>query len=82
MIVVRHDSLALERRFEGHTEEVTVIAVDNSSGTVPTRIVTVDTSKTAIIWSLENGEEISRFGSYDDIQSAAWMKNGNLAFGN
>ncbi|KAI5815327.1 WD40-repeat-containing domain protein [Pyronema omphalodes] len=81
VVVVRHDSLALERRFEGHTEEVTVIAVDNSSGTLPTRIVTVDTSKTAIIWSLENGVEISRFVAYDDIQSAAWMKNGNLAFG-
>ncbi|EXL66511.1 hypothetical protein FOPG_17305 [Fusarium oxysporum f. sp. conglutinans race 2 54008] len=27
------------------------------------------------------GDEISRFASYDHLNVAAWMKNGNVAFG-
>ncbi|KAF8545235.1 WD40-repeat-containing domain protein [Trichophaea hybrida] len=81
ILCLRHESLELERRFEGHTEDVTFISVDSCSDTLPSRVVSVDTSKTAIIWYLQTGEEISRFSSYDDIHTAAWMKNGNLAFG-
>ena len=81
--VLRQGSLALERRFDGHGagHAVSVIAVDNRSDGQPTRVVSVDTGRTAIIWSLETGAEISRFVAYDDLQTAAWMKNGNLAFG-
>lgn len=82
ILCLRHETLELERRFDGHTEDVTFISVDNCSGTLPSRVVSVDTSKTAIIWYLQTGEEISRFSSYDDIQTAAWMRNGNLTFGN
>lgn len=81
--VLRQGSLALERRFDGHgaAHAVSVIAVDNRSDSQPTRVVSVDTGRTAIIWGLETGAEISRFVAYDDLQTAAWMKNGNLAFG-
>ncbi|KAI5795736.1 WD40-repeat-containing domain protein [Geopyxis carbonaria] len=80
VLCLRHDTLELERRFERHAEEVISIAIDNTDVDSP-RVVSVDASKTAIVWDLETGEEVSRFTSYEDIRVAAWMKNGNLAFG-
>jgi hypothetical protein len=81
VLCLQHDSLTLERRFERHAEDVTVISVDNVSDTTPTRVVSVDKSKTAIVWDIESGEEISRHSAYEDILVASWMKNGNLALG-
>ncbi|PTB70017.1 hypothetical protein BBK36DRAFT_1166218 [Trichoderma citrinoviride] len=37
---------------------------------------------TAIVWDLMTGDEISRFASYETLTVAAWMRNGNVAFGN
>ncbi|EGR45918.1 uncharacterized protein TRIREDRAFT_67350 [Trichoderma reesei QM6a] len=37
---------------------------------------------TAIVWDLMTGDEISRFVSYETLTVAAWMRNGNVAFGN
>jgi hypothetical protein len=78
-----HESLTLERHFDRHTADVTVISIDNSSdeGAYPPRTVSVDTAKIAIVWELETGNEISRFEAFEDIRAAAWMKNGNLVFG-
>ncbi|EHK45402.1 hypothetical protein TRIATDRAFT_221851 [Trichoderma atroviride IMI 206040] len=39
-------------------------------------------SITAIVWDLMTGDEISRFVSYETLTVAAWMRNGNVAFGN
>ncbi|EEU42466.1 uncharacterized protein NECHADRAFT_93326 [Fusarium vanettenii 77-13-4] len=39
-------------------------------------------SITAIVWDLMTGDEIARFASYEHLTVAAWMKNGNVAFGN
>ncbi|KAI3570955.1 hypothetical protein IWW34DRAFT_899788 [Fusarium oxysporum f. sp. albedinis] len=36
----------------------------------------------SIVWDLMTGDEISRFACYDHLTVAAWMKNGNVAFGN
>ena len=79
---LRHESLVLERRFERHNHDVTIISVDNSASyTSGSRVVTVDTSRTAIIWDMATGEEISRHCALEDILVATWMKNGNLVFG-
>jgi hypothetical protein len=43
--------------------------------------VSYDAGYTAIVWDLMTGDEISRFVSYDQITAAAWMRNGNVAFG-
>lgn len=80
VLCLRYDSLDLERRFERHTENVTHIAVDNTNPDRP-RVVSVDLSKTAIVWDLETGDELARFTSYEELRVASWMKNGNLVFG-
>jgi WD40 repeat protein len=82
ILCFQHDSLILERRFEGHSEDVVVLSVDNQSDSKLPRVVSIDASRTAIVWDLDNGEEISRYSSYEEIRAVSWMKNGNLTFGN
>lgn len=36
---------------------------------------------TAIVWDLMTGDEVARFASYENLTCAAWMRNGNVAFG-
>lgn len=82
VICLHHDTLALERRFEKHTENVQFICVDNVSERGQGRlVVTYDVGHTAIVWDLMTGEQISRFASYEPLTAAAWMRNGNLTFG-
>ena len=40
-----------------------------------------DAGSTAIVWDLFTGDEVARFASYEQIRVAAWMRNGNVAFG-
>jgi hypothetical protein len=44
-------------------------------------VASYDAGSTAIVWDLVTGEEVARFASYDQIRVAAWMRNGNVAFG-
>jgi len=44
-------------------------------------VVSYDASQTTIVWDLLTGDEVARFASYEEIRIAAWMKNGNIAFG-
>ena len=44
-------------------------------------VVSYDAGQTAIVWDLFTGDEIARFASYEQILVAAWMRNGNVAFG-
>lgn len=81
VLCLQHDSLALERRFERHAEDVAIIAVEPGNEEMPARVVSVDRSKLAIVWDANTGDEIARYTAYEDIRVAAWMKNGNLAFG-
>lgn len=82
VIVLQHDTLALERRFQSHTDDLRLISVDNVSERGAGRlVVTYDVGKSAIIWDLFTGEQISRFASYEPLLVAAWMRNGNIAFG-
>lgn len=82
ILVLHHDTLALERKFKSHTEAIKLISVDNVSERGQGRlVVTYDVGKTAIIWDLFTGEQISRFASYEPLGVAAWMRNGNIAFG-
>lgn len=82
ILVLHHDTLALERRFQSHSHAIKLISVDNVSERGQGRlVVSYDVGKTAIIWDLFSGEQISRFSSYEPLLVAAWMRNGNIAFG-
>ncbi|KAF2276235.1 uncharacterized protein EI97DRAFT_53004 [Westerdykella ornata] len=83
ILCLHHDTLAIERRFDRHREDVSWISVDNVSERGAGRLVaSYDTGSTAIIWDLFTGDEVARFASYEQIRVAAWMRNGNVAFGN
>lgn len=82
ILCLHHDTLAVERRFQRHTEHVLLLSVDNVSEHGAGRlVVSYDIGQTAIIWDLFNGDEIARFASYEHIRVASWMRNGNVAFG-
>ncbi|KAI4219705.1 MAG: hypothetical protein L6R36_008137 [Xanthoria steineri] len=83
VICLHHDTLAIDRRFELHQERILFLSVDNVSERGAGRlVVSYDAGQTAIVWDLFTGDEIARFASYEPIRVAAWMKNGNVAFGN
>lgn len=82
IVCCHHDSLTIERRFARHTEEVQLLAVDNVSEMGTGRlVVSYDAGQTAIVWDLMTGDEVARFASYENLTCAAWMRNGNVAFG-
>lgn len=82
VFVLHHDTLAVERKFEQHREDVLFIATDNLSDHGSGRMaVSYDASQRAIVWNLLSGEEVARFDSYEPIKVATWMKNGCIAFG-
>ena len=82
IVCLHHDTLAVERRFEKHQSPVRLISVDNVSERGAGRlVVSYDTDMTTICWDLFTGNEITRFASFQPLQVAAWMRNGNIAFG-
>lgn len=82
ILCLHHDTLALERRFELHQEKIYFISVDNVSERGAGRLVlSYDVGQTAIVWDLFTGAEIARFASFEHLRVAAWMRNGNVAFG-
>jgi hypothetical protein len=82
ILCLQRDTLAVERRFQRHTEEVQLISVDNLSERGSGRlVVSYDAGQSAIVWDIPTGDEIARFVSYEHIRVAAWMRNGNVAFG-
>ena len=86
ILCLHHDSLAIERRFDGgkdgHEEPIVFICADSVSERGAGRlIVSYDAGKVAIVWDLFTGQQVARFGSYHTIGAAAWMRNGNIAFG-
>ncbi|KAH7228573.1 uncharacterized protein BKA55DRAFT_599086 [Fusarium redolens] len=83
VLCCHHDTLTIERIFSRHAAEVHLLAVDNQSEAGGGRfVVSYDAGQTAIVWDLMTGDEISQFACYDQLTVAAWMKNGNVAFGN
>ncbi|KAG6297195.1 hypothetical protein E4U46_000101 [Claviceps purpurea] len=83
VVCCHHDTLAIERRFTAHSEEVQLLAVDNQSEIGGGRlVVSYDAGQTAIVWDLMTGEEVARFRSFEPLTVAVWMSNGNVAFGN
>ena len=82
IICLHHDTLAIDRRFEKHRKRILFLSVDNVSEQGAGRlVVSYDEGQTAIIWDLFTGDEVARFASYEPIRVAAWMRNGNVAFG-
>ena len=82
IICLQHDTLAVERKFELHKEQVLLISVDNVSETGAGRLVfSYDAGGTVFVWDIFTGNEITKFYTYEPIRVAAWMKNGNVAFG-
>ncbi|KAK5730892.1 hypothetical protein LTR15_000830 [Elasticomyces elasticus] len=83
ILVLHHDTLAIERRFELHRETVMWIQTDNTSEKGAGRlVVSYDAGNTAIVWDILTGEGVARFSSYEDMKVASFMRNGNIAFGN
>jgi hypothetical protein len=83
VVCSHHDSLTIERRFSRHSDEIQLLAVDNQSEIGGGRfVVSYDSGQTAIVWDLMTGDEVARFASFDSLTVAAWMRNGNVAFGN
>ena len=79
---LHHDTLAIERRFEKHREDVLLISADNVSERGAGRlVVSYDAGQTAIVWDIFTGDEIARFASYEQLRVAVWMRDGNIAFG-
>lgn len=82
IVCLHHDTLAVERQFQFHQYDVLYIAADNVSERGAGRLVmSYDVEQNTIIWDLFSGAEIARFISFDQLCVAAWMRNGNLAFG-
>jgi hypothetical protein len=82
VVCSHHDTLTIERRFSRHKEDVLILAVDNVSERGAGRLVlSYDAGQTAIVWDLMTGDEVARFASYNSLSVAAWMRNGNVAFG-
>ncbi|EMC91828.1 hypothetical protein BAUCODRAFT_28068 [Baudoinia panamericana UAMH 10762] len=82
VLVLHHDTLAIERRFQLHREDVKWIQADNVSEKPGRLVVSYDTGNTAIVWDILTGGEVARFASYEEMRVAVWMRNGNIAFGN
>lgn len=82
IVCAHHDTLTIERRFARHTEEVQLLAVDTVSERPGRLVVSYDVGQTAIVWDCMTGDEVARFASYENLTVAAWMRNGNVAFGN
>lgn len=82
VVCSHHDTLSIERVFASHNDEVQLLAVDNQSELGSGRhVVSYDAGSTTIVWDLMTGDEVARFASYDHLTAAAWMRNGNVAFG-
>jgi hypothetical protein len=82
IICLHHDTLAVERRFTHHGDDIQFISVDNVSERGAGRlVVSYDVGQTAIVWDLFTGGEHARFAAFEPLQVAAWMRNGNVAFG-
>ena len=82
VVCAHHDTLTIERRFSRHTEEIQLLAVDTVSERGAGRlVVSYDVGQTAIVWDCMTGDELARFASYENLTVAAWMRNGNVAFG-
>lgn len=82
ILCLHHDTLALERRFEHHQQDISFIAVDNVSERGQGRlVVSYDVGQTAIVWDLFTGTEIARFTSFEPLLMASWMRNGSVVFG-
>jgi hypothetical protein len=82
ILCLHHDTLAVERRFTRHREDISWIHADTVSERGGGRlVVSYDAGSTAIVWDLFTGDEVARFASYEQIRVAAWMRNGNVAFG-
>lgn len=82
IVCCHHDTLTIERRFSRHSDEVQLLAVDNQSEQGGGRlVVSYDAGQTAIVWDIMTGDEVARFASYEHLTVAAWMRNGNVAFG-
>lgn len=83
ILVLHHDTLAIERRLELHREDVKWITVDNVSERGAGRLAaSYDAGHSTIVWDILTGREVARFAAYEEINTAQFMRNGNIAFGN
>jgi hypothetical protein len=56
--------------------------VDNVSERGAGRLAaSYDAGHSTIVWDILTGREIARFAAYEEINTAQFMRNGNIAFG-
>ncbi|KAF4971244.1 hypothetical protein FSARC_1866 [Fusarium sarcochroum] len=77
-----HDTLAIQRTLRGHTDDVQLLVVDDQSGPGAGRYAaSYDAGHKIIVWDLCTGKEKARLKADGRLTAAAWMANGNIAFG-
>jgi len=82
IVCCHHGTLAIERVFSRHHEDIILLAVDNESEEGAGRVaVSYDTGRKAIVWDITTGEVLARFAPSEDLTVAVWMKNANLIVG-
>lgn len=82
IVCCHHDTLSIDRVFSKHADNIHLLSVDNQSEVGGGRlVVSTDAGRTAIVWDLMDGDEVARFVSYETLTTTAWMRNGNVAFG-
>jgi WD40 repeat protein len=82
IVCCQHDTLHVERRFDGHNDDVQLLAVDNVSEAGSGRlVVTSDAGSTAIVWDSTTGRKVCRISSEEQLTTVVWMWNGDCAFG-
>ncbi|RKF59609.1 putative wd g-beta repeat protein [Golovinomyces cichoracearum] len=83
IICTHHDTLAIERRFTKHKEEVRLLAVDTISERGSGKwAASYDASQTVIVWNCLTGDELSGFISDQMLTTIVWTRNGTIASGN
>lgn len=82
VLCCEHGSLQIRLRFDGHSQPIQFISIDNVSERGSGRLaVTYDVGKTAIVWDISTGAPMASFAAYEAMTTASWMRNGNIVFG-
>ncbi|KAH7161750.1 WD40-repeat-containing domain protein, partial [Dactylonectria macrodidyma] len=82
VICCRHNSLEIQRVFEGHSAKVDLLVADAHKGYSASEIIfSYDGSKVGICWDLLTGREKVQFVTREVLTAAIWLNNRKIALG-
>jgi hypothetical protein len=81
IIVCHTEAHQIGTRFCGHSHEVLLLAVENSSNTGNSFVVSYDSSYKAIVWDLFSRIEVGSYQFGESLTALSWVGNGNVVFG-